>query len=198
MSNDLTWFSHLESGKKAILPSIRRQIGALSLLRHSISKKAKLQLVNGLIVSRLSYIISIWGNTSDSAIRKAQVCLNTSARFVLNANKYTRETDLMIGCNWLNVRELTEYFSIIQLWKALRWNAPAYIRDKYSIEEEDTLRTDLPRLRITREGWRTRTKDRLNALPYELHTELDIGKFKKCLKRYIKDRRDLEPEPEPD
>ena len=138
-------------------------MGALSLLKHSISKKAKLQLVNGLIVSRLAYIISIWGNTSESAVRKAQVCLNTSARFVLNANKYTRETDLMIGCNWLNVRELMEYFSIIQLWKDLRWNAPAYIRDKFSLEEEDILRTDIPRLRITREGWRTRSQSRTNS-----------------------------------
>ena len=192
LKNDLTWDAHLETGKKPILPAVRRQLGALSKLRNSISTKGKLQLVNGLVVSRLSYIISLWGNTTENFLKKAQICLNTGARFVLNCRKSTRVTDMMRDCNWLNVAELTEYHSTLQLWKVLRWETPRYLRDKFSIEEEMTVRTDLPRLRLTRDAWRNETKERWNNLPYELRTETSIQKFKICLRRHLKDRRETD------
>ena len=197
LKNDLTWSAHLETGKKPVLPGIRRQLGALSKLKNIISKKGKLQLINGLIVSRLSYIISLWGNTSESYIRRAQVCMNKGARFILNCSKSTRIREMMSDCNWLDVVELTEYHSILQLWKVLHWNAPQYLRDKFLIEEEMVVRTNLPRLKLIREAWRNKSKDNWNNLPYELRTELNLSKFKVCLKRHLKDRRQtdvLEPD----
>ena len=62
IKNDLSWEAHLETGRKAILPAIRRQLGALSKLQGVMSRKARLQLANGLVISRLAYIISLWGN----------------------------------------------------------------------------------------------------------------------------------------
>ena len=187
--NDLKWDDNIEYGKKAILPMVRKQLGALSKLKNTISKKGKLHIVNGLIVSRILYGIGIWGNTSENITKKVQICLNKCVRYVLGCNKYTKEVEMMNECNWLNVSELTEYFSILQLWKVLRWKSPKYLREKFSIEEEEVVRTDVPRLKITREAWRTRTKDRWNKLPYELRTETCISKFKKCLKRHIGQKR---------
>ena len=42
LKNDMSWEAHLTSGKKAILPVIRKQLGALSNLRNTLSQKAKL------------------------------------------------------------------------------------------------------------------------------------------------------------
>ena len=119
LRNNLSWESHLNSGKRAVLPAVRRKLGALHSLRNSLTVKGKRQLVNGLLISKLSYIICLWGNTDDSHIRKAQIVLNSAARFVLNAVKTTRQSELMSRCDWLDIREMTEYFSIIQLWKVL-------------------------------------------------------------------------------
>ena len=52
LKNNQSWEAHLTTGKKAILPAVRRQLGALQSLRHVLSRKAKLQLVNSLILSR--------------------------------------------------------------------------------------------------------------------------------------------------
>ena len=60
LSNNLNWDSHLNTGKKAILPALRRQIGLLSKLSYVISKRAKLRLVNYLVLSRLLYGLLGW------------------------------------------------------------------------------------------------------------------------------------------
>ena len=82
IKNNLSWDSHLSSGKKALLPALRRQIGALYRLKHAMSRKAKLQVVNALVLSRLSYLINIWGNSSDNTSKKAQRVQNLAARFI--------------------------------------------------------------------------------------------------------------------
>ena len=194
--NDLTWTSHLSTGKRALLPAVRKQLGALCSLRNSLSMKAKLQLANSFILSRLNYIISLWGNTSMNQIRKAQVCMNATARFVLTARKTTRQSELMSRCGWLNVRELTEYHSLIQLWKLLRWKIPLSLTDAVELVEDDLVSTRRARIKLTDEAWRNATVRRWNDLPEMLRTELSIGKYKRMLKRYIKDRRTRNLEPD--
>ena len=87
LKNNQSWEAHLTTGKKAILPAVRRQLGVLQSLRHVLSSKAKLQLVNSLILSRLIYVISLWGNTTSNQKMKVQVVLNRAAQFILDKPK---------------------------------------------------------------------------------------------------------------
>ena len=198
LKNDLSWDAHLSTGKKAVLPAVRKQLGALSKLRNTLSQKAKLKIANSLIISKLSYIVCLWGNTTTSQLRKAQVCINLAARFVLGANRTTSQKKLMEDCNWLTATELTEYHSLIQLWKVVRLNVPEYLRTKFTLEEQDRLQTDAARLQITGQAWRWKSKDRWNALPEELRGEGDLKRFKRTLRRHIMDRRQETQELEPD
>ena len=175
---NLSWISHLSTGKRALLPAIRKQLGGLSSLRESLSRKAKLQLANSFIISRLNYLVCLWGNTTVNQVQKAQVCLNVAARFVLNARKSTKQRDLMMQCNWLTVAKLTEFHSLIQLWKVLRWGIPESLTDNFEIVEDDLVSTKKARLRLTVLAWRCGTVRKWNDLPLTLHTELRISKFK--------------------
>ena len=60
LRNSLSWEALLTSGRKAILPSIKRQLGALYSIKNDV-KKARLQLTNALIMSKLNYLIPLWG-----------------------------------------------------------------------------------------------------------------------------------------
>ena len=139
VSNDLSWSHHLSTGKKALLPMIRKQIGSLSSLRRSLPLKAKLKLANSFILSRLNYIICLWGNTTENQLRKVQVCLNSAARFVLDTNKREKQSDLMKKCNWLSVTELVEFHSLLQLFKVLRWGIPESLCENFEIVEDDLI-----------------------------------------------------------
>ena len=87
LKQNLLWDSHLNTGKRAVLPAVRRHLGGIYSLKESLSFKAKLQLANSFVLSRLLYVISLWGNTSETQVKKAQICLNAAARFVLGAPK---------------------------------------------------------------------------------------------------------------
>ena len=190
LKNNLNWDSHLNTGKCALLPAIRKH------LRSSLSQKTKLQLANSFVVSKLLYIICLWGNTNQSQLQKAQVCLNSAAQYVLDARKSTRQANLMEGCNWLQIAELAEYDYLIQLWKVLRWKVPSYMEDQFSLMEEDKIWTKKTRMMLTAEGWRCKTTANWNNLPDYLRAELSLRAFKINLRKLIIERRVTEVEPD--
>ena len=57
LKNNLTWDGHLSSGKRAVLPAVWKKIGMLSRIAPNLSKKAQLQLMNSLALSKLTYLI---------------------------------------------------------------------------------------------------------------------------------------------
>ena len=148
-------------------------------------------MVNGLVISRLNYIVCLWGNSLASQLRKAQVCLNASAIFILDKKKSTRQTELMRSCNWLNIVDRTELQSLTQLWKAVRLKVPEFISERISVEVEDTLFTEHPRLALTAEFWRCKSVRNWNNLPTNLRTELNLKRFKKGVKKYLMERRNV-------
>ena len=198
LQNNLSWGGHLIGGKKPLLPAIRRQIGMLTRLRDSLSRKARLRLIDSLVISRLVYGITLWGNTTNNYLVKAQVCLNMAARFVTGDRKTTRKEDLMTNCDWLDIWELTEYHSLTQIWKATRWNSPHHLSEMIRTEENGLLTTREPRLQLTRELFRHKSIRNWNNLPMELRTENKLGTFKRTLRCWLKDRRrhndDLAPD----
>ena len=112
--------AHLVGGKKALLPAIRRQIGALFSLRNLMLRKARLYMVNVLILSRLAYSVSIWSNTTENMVLKGQRVLNQAAGLVTGHKGVIRQRTLMEDCNWLNMEELIKYHFELKFWKTLQ------------------------------------------------------------------------------
>ena len=187
--NTLSWEGHLEGSKKSILPAIRRKIGALNSIRKLLSFKARLQIADSLIMGQLGYLICLWGNTTDNQTRKAQITQNMAARFVTGQKRITRTEDLIKTCNWLNIKELTEYHSMIHIWKTIKWGKPEYLRGKLRTDEEDKITTDNPRLQLTAGTFRWKAVDEWRMLPETVTGQTEYLKFKRELKDWIKDRR---------
>ena len=109
MQNNLSYDAHLSTGKKPLLPAVRRQMGMISRLSTSLSQKARNRLITSLAISKLTYAISIWGNTTENLITRAQTVLNIGARIVTGLPKRTKIDTLMKETDWLNIAELTQY-----------------------------------------------------------------------------------------
>ena len=183
-----TWDYHLSSGPKAILPALRKQLGLLHRIGQNMDEAARLKLANCLIMSRMSYMICIWGNTHEAQVRKAQTVQNTAGRFVTGQPKYTRQKDILDGCGWLKIKDLTEYHSLCQLWKIVRWGCPQHLKDKITTTEEDKLITKNPRLQLTGLTFRCKSVQQWNGLPEYLRTEKQMKRFKINPKKWLKDR----------
>ena len=192
-SNNGLWDPHIDTGTKPLLQNLRRQLGMLSRLRGCTTSRIRLQLVNSLLLSRVNYMICVWGNSTDQLTNKIQVILNKAARFIHNSEKTTRRTTLMQNCRWMTVNQMTEYASLVQMWKTLRLNVPIYMKDKITMITDDKIQTTPPRLQITARNYRWRTIHYWNNLPGHLRSENNLKIFKTSVKRWLKDRQNPDP-----
>ena len=71
LQNNLTWQAHLETAEKAIIPEARRKLGALYSLKKFLPQSSRLQLATSLIVSKLVYLVPLWGGGDPESHQKS-------------------------------------------------------------------------------------------------------------------------------
>ena len=179
----------MEAGKKAILPSLRRQIGSMHLLRDLLPQKSRLQLMNSQIIGKLVYLIPLWGSTTENYVKKAQIVLNRAARYVTRASRRTRTSELMAQCNWLWIKELILYHSLIHLWKILKCKTPITLYKEFVITDDWMISTAAPRLLMTAGCFKWKMITVWNALPEFIRMEMKLSVFKKQVKTRIIEMR---------
>ena len=187
--NNLNWQSHLITAEKAVLPEARRKLGALYTLRKVLPQESRLQLATNLIISKLVYLVPLWGGATFNYLRKAQILMNRAARFVTCLPKKTRIRTLLEKCNWLDVIEMTTYHSLLQVWKIIRTGKPEYLRRRITVQPDNTISTTKPRLQFTATCFRWRTTDQWNSLPEDIRGLLNFKPFKQQLRKWILDQR---------
>ena len=120
VNRDANWNHQLELGEKPLITRLRSVLGILSHLSKNLPKKSCLLLANGLFISRLLYLLPMWGGLPLRDIKKIQTLMNKCARVVLKKSRRTRTRNLMTDCGWLYFRELVTYHSLVQLFKIVK------------------------------------------------------------------------------
>ena len=193
LQQNLNWQKHLETGTKAVLPIIRKKLGALKQMGKQLPPTTRKLLAEGLIISKLIYMITQWGGATQNCRTQAQRTMNQAARWVCNSNRRTRVSKLLLDCNWMSVNDLTTYHSLIQLWKIVRLNRPENF-ENFAIDNSDKIQITEPRLQFTLEGFRWRTSADWNELPTDVRKTMSLPVFKRKVKQWIKLRRTEEPD----
>ena len=80
-SQNLTWRAHLLSGEKPLIPALRKQVGRLKFICKNVPFRSRKTLAEGIVLSRVKYLIAMWGGTTANLHRKIQVILNSAARW---------------------------------------------------------------------------------------------------------------------
>ena len=78
----------------------------------------------GLILSRLTYLMPLWGSSTDNYIRKVQSVWNKTARWTTNMSRRTRVRDLMAANKWMTIREMISFHSIVFMKKMIMNRKP--------------------------------------------------------------------------
>ena len=164
INQDITWKHHLEQGKKALLPALRSLIGMLTHIGKNIPVNSKILLANGLIVSKVTYLIQMWGGLTLRYTKKIQRLLNKCARVITGASKKTRTRDLMIKCGWLYFAELVTLHSLLMLWKILHIETPYHLAKTVQLNENNYTVTTAGRLQMTRRSFKWRSVQEWNKL----------------------------------
>ena len=153
LNRDATWGHQLVSGDKPLLKGLRSVLGALSYIAKHLPQKSCLLLANGLFISKMLYLLPMWGGLPLKDSKKIQSLMNKCARMVLGLGRKTRTRSLMLGCNWLYFKELVLYHSAIQMFKIINFNTPVNLRKKLTISRDRRVNTTPARLKILRENF---------------------------------------------
>ena len=115
----------------------------------------------------MSYLLPLWGGASETLLRKAQIVVNTAARWVTGLGRRTRIDRLMKIVGWLSVKEQVKLATLVQTWRLVHMSKPQRIKDKLEVTEDFRLRTQGPRLQFSRTCFRWRAVEEWNELQQE-------------------------------
>ena len=189
LAQDLQWKVQIDTGAEALVPTLRKKLGCLKHLAGNIPDNGRKLLVNGLILGKINYLLPLYGGTQNKYLDKIQVIMNNAARFALRAGKRAKSEDLMRQMNWLNVRELVKYHTIIMAWKLVYCKTLRHLYDKVTIHDDRSLSTNMPRLQNTELGLRWRLVSEWNSLLPEIQNIQSLPRFKSRTKNWIKSLR---------
>ena len=188
------WFSHLEKGRKAVLPAARKQFGALQQLGRMMPRSSRKLLAEGLVMSKLSYIISQWGGATDNHILTVQILQNRVMRWITESGRRTRRKNLLEETGWMSIQEQIRMQSLTQMWKILRMSRPEIYMGRMNILDDQIITTKETRLQFTEHSFLYRTSRDWNLLPAELRETMNLPTFKRKLRRWTIERRSVEPD----
>ena len=186
LSKDLTWGSHLLSGDFAVIPSIVKKLGALKLVSRYLTMKSRLRLANGIIMSRLLYLIQVWGCASKpSWIQRLQRVQNKAAQYVTKKNKFTKISILLSDCNWMSILQLIQFHSLLLFWKTVHLESGRFLSYGCIRKEDNFYKPRNNRILLTKLSWKSRSILWWNELPDRIRNDYDIVSFKGSLRAWI-------------
>ena len=194
LQGNLLWSSHLETGERALFPLVRKQMGMLKHKGKLIPKTSRNNLARSLILSRINYLMPLWGGASKKYMRKTQVLVNTAARWVTGKTRRARTRDLMKATGWFTVEEQVKIATSIFTWKLVHKQKPERLMERMTLLDDWSLQVREPRLHLSKGAYRWRAGDLWNSYPLDLRQEVSIAKFKRRIKQLVKEQRTWDTE----
>ena len=84
-------------------------------------------VANGIFVSKLCYLIQLWGGADGYLLARLQVLQNRAARAVTGKSWFTPTGRLLKDCKWLSVRQLVFYQTVVS-------GKPDHLSKKFSTD----------------------------------------------------------------
>ena len=198
VSQNLKWTEHILLHKNSLIKQLGFRVTVLRKICHIASFKTRKMVADGLFLSKLMYLMPLWGGCEDSLLKALQVVQNKVARLVTRRGIYTPVKVLLEECGWLSVAQLVFFNTVLILFKARKTQTPKYIFEmSVSAESErygarsgqvGKLRgvgSKLPNQLLNCNSFRWRSVNSWNRLPLELRQLDSHAIFKQKLKSWV-------------
>ena len=73
ISNDLKWTEHLRDNPKSLMKCLSTRLKALSKISNIASFKTRKMIANGIFLSKLMYLIQVWGGCNEFLLSSLQL-----------------------------------------------------------------------------------------------------------------------------
>ena len=154
-------------------------------------------IANGVVISRLIYLIQLWGGCQGYLLDLLQTIQNKAARLVCNSGRYTPIKTLLDNCGWMSVRQMVTYHRVLLVFKIRLEGNPKYFVEKFSSSQNPIYQT-----RFVDDGGIKKSRnykkddpissfvpssiETWNNLPLDIRKSENVMQFKTKLKIWIK------------
>ena len=151
-------------------------------------------IADGVFMSKLSYLIALWGGCGVVMKKSLQIIQNKVAQAVTRRDWSVSSKELLSQCGWLSVNQLAFYHSVLLVFKVRQSREPRYLYNMHNSwsysyttrqAENGLVRVvQKPKLELTRESFRLRAANSYNQLPANIRTCTKVELFKKMVKTW--------------
>ena len=205
---NLGFGNFLMTGKDSVVKSLNKRIGALKSTAKVSSFKTRLSVCSSLVISRILYMLPIFGGAPEYMLEALQKKQNEAMRLVTRRKwgergKLLSTKELLKQCNYLSVRQMVYYFSVATVHKTLKQEAPVYLHDMLcktlnsGVKHRYPTRTAGKRLvaeaslSIANSSFRWRASTQFAALPAEIKEDQNTQSFLTKLKKHTIEQIDI-------
>ena len=196
MHQDLKWAEHILGGEESLVKSLNTRLSALKLVGKVATFKTRKTLADGIFMSKLIYLISLWGGCEKYLIRSLQIIQSKAARVVTKLDWHTPTHLLLSQCGWLSVHQLAVHHTVVLVHKILSSGQPKYLHNMFTLDyrvptrlaDQQMLKpsqTDAPDHELVTDSFRWRALQNWNLLPLQIRNEKSATKFNSLAKRWI-------------
>ena len=196
VSQDLKWKKHLLTSDQSVIRQVTSRVNSLSLISPRATFRTRLMVANGIVVSKICYLIQLWGGCEDYLLHPLQVLMNKAARIVTGCNRFTSTRRLLTKCNWLSIKQLILFQTVTMTHKMMLSKSPYSMYKKFSMMfPYDTRQARGGCIRYTEEfhskkslshdSFRYRAAKDYNLIPVQIRNCRSMATFKTKLKKWV-------------
>ena len=127
VSQDLKWKHHILASEDSLVKQLTSRVNGLAMMSPRASLETRLMVANGIVMSKLCYLIQLWGGCETYLAKHLQVLQNRAARLVTGNGWFTPKRKLLMTCKWLSINQLIFYQSIVTAHKIVTTNSPYHL-----------------------------------------------------------------------
>ena len=161
-------------------------------------------MTNGLFMSKMAYLMPLWGGCQKFIINTLQIMQNRAARYVTKDSVYTPTKSLLVQCGWLSVYQMVFFHTVVLFYKTRQNKVPSVLynmassdftyptREKTKGNFKVSSGSGIPSA-LAEQSFRWRSVEMWNKLPVEIKSKKNIQEFKKSLKAWISQHINIHP-----
>ena len=187
----MTFAPHVDS----VVQRCTGMLSGLSHSRHNLPRSTLVSLVQGLVVFRIIYCLSVYGSCNSTQMKRLQKLLNFAARVISGRRKFDHVSDVITRLDWLTAENMYLYHGLNLLKRVLTTSEPEGIAGDLVTRGEihqrvtrnaDHLVTPAIRSEAGRRRFRHCIVSAYNALPPDFRRQgLSANHFKRELKQHL-------------
>ena len=180
ISNNLRWNDYVLNSEKSVLNFCYKKLRALKLMARFCNEEQRKLLANGMIISKLTFCLSVWGNASMFLKKKVQSLLNQTYR-VVKQDWTNSVKQVHISLNYLSLDGWIKFMDYMTAKTIMDFRKPVDMANKLGDQCLGIFQT------IRKEQWEERERrDKLEEALYGVTGVLTRALIKGKL-RYTKD-----------